>query len=299
MAEHCFKIDSREQAEIFNQEVRLRLLECATQGKPLSIGIVGGGATGVELATELVQLAETATAYGASSLNQRISVHLIEAGSRLLAAFPVDISVATRERLESLGIQLHFDTRVKAVNADGFVLGNGSLVAASLKIWAAGVKASEILNHLDGLEANRANQLLIRPTLQTTLDSKICAIGDCSSLILPDSQSPLLPTAQVAHQQAQYLIRHLPDVRSGEDFPPDFAYRNFGSLVSLGEFDAYGSLGKFGPFRGAAMRGRLAQLCHVMLYRIHQSRVHGFWRGSLLWLVDRINVRVRSSIRLN
>lgn len=299
VAEHCFKIDSREQAEIFNQEVRLRLLECATQGKPLSIGIVGGGATGVELAAELVQLAETATAYGASGLDRRISIHLIEAGPRLLAAFPEDISEATRGRLESLGIQLHLDTRVKAVNADGFVLGNGSLVAASLKIWAAGVKASEILNHLDGLETNRANQLLVRPTLRTTLDANIYAIGDCASLTLPGNERPLPPTAQVAHQQAQYLIRHLPTLIRDEDLAPDFAYRDFGALVSLGEYDAYGSLGKFGLFKGATIRGRLAQLSHVMLYRSHQARVHGFWCGSLLWLVDRINARVRSSIRLN
>ncbi|QJW56435.1 NADH dehydrogenase [Serratia plymuthica] len=80
---------------------------------------------------------------------------------------------------------------------------------------------------------------------------------------------------------------------------PDFVYRNLGALVSLGNYDAYASLGKFGLFKGTTIRGRLAQLSHVMLYRSHQSRLHGFWRGSLLWLVDRLNARVRSSIRLN
>ncbi|MGY6272147.1 NAD(P)/FAD-dependent oxidoreductase [Achromobacter denitrificans] len=297
--EHCFKIDSRLQAEAFNQEVRLCILQSAAQSTPLSIGIVGGGATGVELAAELVQLAETVTAYGAPGLNQRINIHLIEAGSRLLAAFPQDISTATCERLESLGVHVHLNTRVKAVEADGFVLDNETCISASLKVWAAGVKAPEILKQLDGLETSRANQLIVLPSLRTTIAPNIYAIGDCSSLTLPGSERPLPPTAQVAHQQAQYLIRHLPAAIRGQESLPAFAYRDFGALVSLGDYDAFGSLGKFGLFKGATIRGRLAQLSHVLLYRSHQSRLHGFWRGSLLWLVDQLNARVRSSIRLN
>ena len=72
-----------------------------------------------------------------------------------------------------------------------------------------------------------------------------------------------------------------------------------GALVSLGHFDAYGSLGKFGFFKGGFIKGRVAQLSHVLLYRAHQSRLYGFWRGGLIWLVDLINKRVRPSIRLD
>ncbi|QJW56434.1 NADH dehydrogenase [Serratia plymuthica] len=185
VAEHCFMIDSRLQAEAFNQEVRLRILQLATQDVALTIGIVGGGATGVELAAELVQLTEAAAAYGESELNRRVSIHLIEAGPRLLPAFPEDISAATRATLESLGMRVHLDTRVKAVDAEGLVLGDDSRIAASLMVWAAGVKAPEILSQLDGLETNRSNQLVVLPSLQTTADPSIFAIGDCSSLTLP------------------------------------------------------------------------------------------------------------------
>lgn len=87
-ANHCYRIDSREQADAFNREIRLRVLQCVAQDAQLSIGIVGGGATGVELAAELVQLAESAAAYGAHDLMSRMSVALIESGPRLLAAFP-------------------------------------------------------------------------------------------------------------------------------------------------------------------------------------------------------------------
>ena len=298
VAEHCVNIDSRLQADAFNHEIRIRMLQCVAQDTELSIAIVGGGATGVELAAELVQLVHTAVAYGAAGLAQRISITLIEAGPRLLAAFPEDISSATRARLEALGIKVMTGTQVGAANADGLVLADGSQLAATLRVWAAGVKAPDFLASLDGLEVARNNQLRVMPTLQTTRDPDIYATGDCANLVPVEGGRPLPPTAQVAHQQARYLIRSLPKVLRGNAVP-DFAYRDLGALVSLGDYDAFASLGKFGLFKGVTIRGRLAQLSHVMLYRSHQARIHGFWRGGLLWLVDLLNSRVRASIRLD
>ena len=102
----------------------------------------------------------------------------------------------------------------------------------------------------------------------------------------------------MAHQQAKYLIRSLP--RALQDKPVgEFAYRDLGALVSLADYDAFGSLGQFGLFNGLTFRGRLAQFSHVMLYRSHQSRIHGFWRGGMLWLVDRLNSLLRAPIRLD
>lgn len=298
-ANHCYRIDSREQADAFNREIRLRVLQCVAQDAQLSIGIVGGGATGVELAAELVQLAESAAAYGAHDLMSRMSVALIESGPRLLAAFPKDISEATRARLEQLGVRVYTDTRVSAVDADAFLFSDGTRREASLKIWAAGVKAANLLSNLAGLEVNAINQLLVRPSLQTTQDPRIYAVGDCASLTLSGNQRSLPPTAQVAHQQAQYLIRQLPRVIERGLAPPDFVHRDLGSLVSLGEYDAFASLGKFGLLKGTTLRGRLAQASHVLLYRSHQARLHGIIRGSLLWLVDQLNARLRGSIRLD
>lgn len=298
VAEHCWRIDSRRQADAFNRELRIRLLQCLTQDAPLHVAIVGGGATGVELSAELVQLVETATAYGAPELARRITITLVEAGPRLLAGFPEDISSATRVRLEAIGIRVMTGTQVSAATADAFALADGRALPATLKIWAAGVKGPDFLADLDGLEANRNNQLVVRPTLQSTRDPAIYALGDCAALTLPGAERALAPTAQVAHQQARYLIQSLP--RAVQSRPvPDFRYRDLGALVSLGDYDAFGSLGQFGLFHGLTIRGRLAQLSHVMLYRSHQARIHGFWRGGLLWLVDRLNSRVRASIRLD
>ncbi|OKN87329.1 hypothetical protein AM471_006084 [Pseudomonas aeruginosa] len=237
-------------------------------------------------------------AYGVPELASRISITLLEAGPRLLAAFPEDISAATRTRLETLGVKVMTGAQVKAATADGFVLADGSVVAASLKVWAAGVKGPEVFADLDGLEATRNNQLVVGPTLQTTRDPAIYALGDCSSLTLAGAERPLPPTAQVAHQQAKYLGTSLPKALRGETVP-DFRYRDMGALVSLGDYDAFGSLGQFGFFNGVTFRGRMAQLGHVMLYRSHQARIHGFWRGGLLWLVDRLNSLLRPTIRLD
>ena len=296
--EHCFMIDSRRKADAFNQEIRLRMVRCMTSGEQLQVAIVGGGATGVELAAELVHLAESATAYGALGEAAKFRIVLIEAGSRLLPSFPEEISEATRVRLQALGVSVIVGGRVSRATEQGFELANGELIPASLRVWAAGVKAPEFLMQL-GLQTTRSNQLLVNDEMQTS-DPDIYALGDCASYTLPGKQEALPPTAQVAHQQARYLIETLPHVleRPGAK-PVGFAYRDFGALVSLAHYDAYGSLGKFGLFNGGVIRGRMAMLSHIMLYRSHQARLYGFWRGGLLWLIDLMNARLRPSIRLD
>ena len=296
--EHCYTIDSRVLADHFNREIRIRILQSAVDQAALSIAIVGGGATGVELAAELVQMAHAADTYGAAGMASGIRITLIESGDRLLSAFPEDISGAAKRRLEQLGVVVKTGASVSAAEEGGFRVKGGALIPAMLKVWAAGVKAFDFLRELDGLETNRSNQLVVGASLQTTRDTCIFAVGDCASLKLSEMEQPLPPTAQVAHQQAKHLLKHLPDWLDGKPIPA-FGYHDFGSLVSLAQYDAYGSLGKFGLFQGVSIKGRLAQLSHALLYRAHQDRIHGFWKGSLMWLVDRLNRGLRPSIRLD
>jgi NADH:ubiquinone reductase (H+-translocating) len=298
VAAHCWKIDSRLQADAFNAALRTEMLRSLAEGRPLSIAIVGGGATGVELAAELVLLAETAASYGASHAVPALRLTLVESGPRLLAAFPRDISSATRDRLAALGVKVMMERRVVSADASGFVLEGGERVDASLRVWAAGVKAPEVLSRLDGLEATRNHQLVVDPSLRTTVDDAVLAVGDCASLVAPGAERPLPPTAQVAHQQAQFLVRHLPGrVRRGEPLPP-FRARDMGSLVALGDHDAFGSLGRFGIFSGLVFRGAMARAGHALLYRSHQARLHGPWRGAVLWLAEHLQGRVHGRIRL-
>ena len=297
--EHCYMIDSRRKADEFNSEIRLRMLRGMTEGVTLQVAIVGAGATGVELAAELVQLSESAEAYGALGKAAKFNIALIEAGPRILPSFPEEISQATQKRLEKLGVHVLVNRKVQAARADGLVLDGDEFIPAGLSVWAAGVKAPAFLSTL-GLPTTRSNQLIVNDDLQTA-DPNIYAVGDCASYTLPGASAPLPPTAQAAHQQARYLIELLPKVVANRApyTGKGFAYRDFGALVSLANYDAYGSLGKFGLFNGGLIKGRLAMLSHIWLYRSHQARLYGFWRGGLLWLVDLMNSRLRPSIRLD
>jgi len=252
----------------------------------------------VELAAQLVQLTQAAASYGAEQLPDCVTITLVETGPRLLPGFPEDISDATEKRLQALGVQVCLESRVAAADAKGFTLADGGHIEAELKVWAAGVKGPDVLATLDGLEHNKNQQICVKPTLQTTVDADIYAMGDCAGLTLPGAKHPLSPTAQVAHQQALHLIRHLGKAIATGSAVPAFAYRDLGSLVSLGDYDAFGSLGNVGLFKGVTFRGRLAQGGQALLYRAHQVRLRGFWRGTLLWIVDAINGRIKPRIRL-
>jgi NADH:ubiquinone reductase (H+-translocating) len=130
-------------------------------------------------------------------------------------------------------------------------------------------------------------------------EQHIFALGDCASLVPEGAGRPLPSTAQVANQQAMHLIRHLPNwLRTGKPVPP-FRFRDFGALVALSDYNAFGTLGRFGFFKGGFIKGRFAQLSHAVLYRRHQLSLHGPSRAALLWLAERINALVQPTIRMS
>jgi len=295
--EHCARIDSRSDAIAFNDALRLHLLQCVAMNKPLSIGIVGGGATGVELAAELIEVASVAEQYGLAGASDHLRVMLIEAGPRLLGPFPEKVADAARAKLEQLGVEVRVGVRVTSVDAAGFALDGAAPVPADLRVWAAGIKAPALMETLSGLERTKSGQLVVGPNLATTADRRIYALGDCASPRLPGRDAPIPATAQAASQHARYLCQHLPALIAGQTVSAA-GYHDFGSLVSLGGFDAYGTLGRFGFFKGGFIRGRVAQLGHALLYRSYQTRLHGIWRGSLLWLLDVLARKVKPAARL-
>jgi len=298
VVEHCHFIDSQIQADTFNQTLRARVLRSVVANETLHVAIVGAGATGVELCAELSHLLELAAHYGDKHIRQRLNLTLIESAPRILAAFPERISASSAEQLRRIGVEVHVNTRVVAAEAEGLRLGDGRLLPAELMVWAAGVKAADWLAQLPGLQATRANQLLIGPTLQTLTDPSIFAIGDCASLNAQENGKPLPPTAQVANQQAEHLARHLGRWLDGTALPP-FVFRDMGSLVSLSDYNAFGTLGKFGFFRGGFLKGSFAQASHAYLYRRQQIGLHGLRRAGVMWLAETLNKLVRPPIRMS
>ncbi|MDR5882081.1 FAD-dependent oxidoreductase [Caballeronia sp. LZ032] len=297
VAQHAHFIDSQAQAEAFNEILRARLFRSIARDQRFRVAIVGGGATGVELAAELSSLLDIASGYGDPTVRQRLELTLIESSPRILASFPPNISASSETLLTRMGFSVLTQTRVTGATADGFLHGSGDLVPADLMVWAAGVKAPEFLAGLAGLETTHSNQLVTRATLQASRDDQIFALGDCSSLTLRNAERALPPTAQVATQQAEHLAKTLPAWLTGAPLR-DFAYHDFGSLVSLANYDAFGTLGKFGFFKGGFIKGRLAQLSHAMLYRRHQQAIHGVGKATLLLAADGLNRLTQPPIRL-
>ena len=274
------------------------MVRSLAQGDNIEIAIVGGGATGVELAAELSRMVELASGYGKADIRHRLRVTLLESG----AAHPRRISRKglhlSRSQLRELGVDVRTGVKVVAADAEGYLLEGGERVPAALKVWAAGIRASCSFNR-SGLELNRAGQIVVEPNLLAKGEQHIFALGDCATLVPEGAERPLPSTAQVANQQALHLVRHLPAwLRKGTPVPP-FSFRDFGALVALSEYNAFGTLGRFGFFKGGFIKGRFAQLSHAVLYRRHQLSLHGPFRAVLLWLAERINALVQPSIRIS
>jgi len=296
--EHCFFLDNRRQAERFHQTLLREFLRAnAGSAEPagLDIGIVGAGATGVELSAELYNTAEVLVSYGEEKLNPgNLRVHLIEAGERILPALPPRLSASAKRELENLGVSVHTQTLVTEVSEQGFHTKDGQIIPARMRVWAAGVRAQGFLTNL-GLETNRANQLVVNASLQTA-DPSIFAMGDCAC-VLQDGK-PVPPRAQAAHQQASHLYLAL-QAQLKQQPLPTFTYRDKGSLVSLSRYSTVGSL--MGNLTKGSMmiEGRLARIVYVSLYRLHQIALHGYWHTLLLSLVGHINKVIRPRLKLH
>ena len=300
VAEHCIFLDSPAQAQRFNRhllDAYLKLNSPAHPKEKLSIAIVGAGATGVELAAELYHAAAELNLYGFADLRQeRLKINLIEAGPRILPALPERIANAAKLELEKLGVTVRTSTKVTAADSTGLQLGTEHL-DAELMVWAAGIKAPDFLTTLDGLETNRLNQLLVQPTLQTTQDERIYAIGDCAGCPLPDGKW-VPPRAQSAHQMASAVACNIM-ARLNAKPQRDFVYKDRGSLISLSRFGTVGSL--MGNLIGGSMmiEGRIARLAYISLYRMHQVALHGWVKMLVISAVARINRIVRPRLKLH
>ena len=304
--EFCLALDTRAEADRF----RRRLLnQCLRVSRAMTadpnadayarVAIVGGGATGVELAAELYSAADALGFYGLEVFDsKRLQVTLIEAGPRLLPALPEKLAAAATAELEALGVRVLTDTQVTEATAEAILTKSGEMIPADLKVWAAGVKAADFLKDIAGLETTRSNQLVVLPTLQTTRDPRIFAIGDCASFVPAPGERPVPPRAQAAHQMASTAYKNLRASIDGKPLRP-FVYKDNGSLVSLAKYTTVGSL--MGNLVGGrmAIEGRLARLVYTSLYRMHLLAIHGWAKGLSLLVVGHVNQVVRPKLKLH
>jgi NADH:ubiquinone reductase (H+-translocating) len=302
---HAIALETAEEAARFHSRLVNACIRANTQTEPLrpeqlQVAIIGAGATGTELAAELHKTTRQLVAYGLDRIDpdMDIKINLIEAAPRILPQLPERLAEAAAKLLEGLKVRVHTGAPVAEVLAGGVRLANGRLIPAELVVWAAGVKAPDVLADIAGLETNRLNQLVVRGTLQTTRDDAIFAIGDCAACPWPGHDHPVPPRAQAAHQQASHLAKQLPRRLAGEPLA-EWRYRDFGSLVSLGNYSTVGSL--MGKLIGGNLfiEGVFAGLMYKSLYKMHQLALHGLTKVSLDTVARLITRRTEPHVKLH
>ncbi len=280
--QNAIMLDTPEQAERFNRRLLNACVRANSQPGPvrpgqLHVAIVGAGATGSELSAELHSSLRGLVAFGLDKINPEkdIKITLIEAAPRILTSLPERMATAVTNVLRGLDVDVRTEALVTEVTPEGVKLASGEFIPSELVVWAAGVKGPDVLAKLDGLETSRNSMLVVKPSLQTTKDDSVFAIGDCA-YFLPDGDTvPLPPRAQTAHQQSSHLIKQLQRRIAGETNLAAFQYRDFGSLVSLGHYSTIGNLMGFVQGKSMRIEGWFAKMMYRSLYKMHEMALHG------------------------
>ena len=304
--EYAISLETPVQAERFhrrlvNAYIRAHAQAGSLRPEQLQVAIIGAGATGVELAAELHNTTRTLVSYGLDRIDPEkdMKLILVEAADRILPALPPRLSDAATRLLAKLNVNVRTSARVAEVLPDGVRLANGDIVPAELVVWAAGVKAPDFLKDLGGLETNRINQLVVLPTLQTTRDENVFAIGDCAACPwLGKEGAQVPPRAQSAHQQASHMVKQIEDRLRRKPLAL-WRYRDFGSLVSLGEYSVVGNL--MGSLTGSNLwiEGWFARMMYLSLYKMHELALHGFWKVTLDTAARVITRRTEPHVKLH
>lgn len=239
----------------------------------LTFAIVGGGPTGVEMAGAVAELAHRALARDFREIDPRHArVVLVEAGRKLLASFPDELSAYARRALGKLRVEVRLGSPVTQCDAGGIELSSERLEAGTV-IWAAGVAASPVAAWL-GVAADRAGRIEVGPCLEIEGHPREFVIGDAARSPGPDG-NPLPGVAAVAKQQGRYVAA-LIRARIGNHAPPGvFSYRDAGQLATIGRRAAVVDFGWI------TMRGWLA-----------------WWLWGIAHIYFLINVRSRMSVAL-
>lgn len=294
--ENAYLLESVRDAQRFHADW---LSACAhasyTEPRVLAIAIVGAGATGVELSAELVEAHSMLQASQGSNQRFRLDISLIEGGERILGGLPPRISEQATVALERKGVRVMTSTRVQALHAGEVVTPSGT-VRADLIVWAAGIKASDYNAQL-GLEVNRINQFVVDDHLRTSA-AHIFALGDCAATPWMDGKT-VPARAQAAHQQATYLAKLLHARLSERSYDEAFQYKDFGSLVSLGDNKGVGNLMGSLSGKNFFVQGLLAKWMYMSLHLMHHRAILGTGKTAVLALARLLQQRVSGRMKLH
>lgn len=294
-AEHAYVLENVDDAQRF----RMRFLAASMRAayapeKVLNVAIVGGGATGVELSAELIEAHRELKPYF-GIVAPELKLTLIEAAPRILGQLGERIGDEAASALRNQGVAVMTGAKVLEVTETGVETSQG-LVPAELIVWAAGVKAATE-NAGYGLDVNRLNQFVVDKFLRSS-DPNIYALGDCAACPWSDGRT-VPPRAQAAHQQATYLATVFEAEFAGKPIKTSYAYRDFGSLVSVGHHHAVGDIAPAPGRRSLFVAGLIAKAMYLSLQFAHQRAVLGFFQAVLLRLSVALQRRVSGRLKLH
>jgi NADH:ubiquinone reductase (H+-translocating) len=256
-----------ERAEVLNDDAERQRL--------LTFVIVGGGATGVEMAGAIAEVAQRTLRHDFRHIDPRRSrIVLIEAGPRVLPAFPEALSDYAAQSLRSMGVEVARSHKVIGCDARGVTVNDGHRIEAATIIWAAGVVASPAADWI-GAEHDRAGRIKVEPDLSIPGRPEIFAIGDTAGVTNRDG-SPVPGIAPAAKQMGDYVAKVISARVDGSDAPAPFVYHHAGDLATIGRKSAVVKLGAF------QLKGFLGWL---------------FW--SLIHIYFLIGIRNRFAVALN
>ncbi len=253
-------------------EIAERHARFSGQHEHVNFVVVGAGPTGVELAGALAEIAQSVLASDFRSIDPRdTKVTLIEAGPRILATFPEDLSASATRQLEKLGVQVMTGTAVTEIDKDHVHIGDRTL-PASVVLWAAGVAASP-LGKLMGAEVDRAGRVMVQPDLSLAGNPEVFAVGDMASA-KQENGAPVPGVAPAAMQMGEFAAKSILGDLRGEP-RGKFRYFNKGNLATIGRSAAVADV------RGLKLTGVVAWftwlLVHILFLIGFRSRVSVVW----------------------
>jgi NADH:ubiquinone reductase (H+-translocating) len=215
----------------------------AEQARLLTFVIVGGGATGVEMAGAIAEVARRTLQHDFRRIDPRTSrIVLIEAGPRLLPTFPQALSDYALRSLQAMGVEVELNRKVIGCDAQGVTLDGGHIEAATV-VWAAGVVASPAAKWINAAH-DGAGRIRVNPDLSVPGHPNIFAVGD-TALVQQPKERPVPGIAPAAKQMGHYAATVIAARVRGLPAPAPFAYRHLGDLATIGRKSAVVKLGVF------------------------------------------------------
>jgi len=225
--------------------------------RQLTFVLVGAGTVGVEMASTLAEMSRMALAHDFRHIDPTTArILLYEAGPRILPTYPESLSIKAQRHLESLGVQVHTNSRVTSVDSEGIIVG-GERIQAATVLWGAGVVASPAARWL-GVETDKSGKIVVETDLSVPGHPEVFGIGDTAHVVAPTrsllgikSKSPMtLPgVAQPAIQEGEYVAKVIRRRVAGQERPEPFWYWDKGDLAIVGRTDAVADL-RFVRFAG-------------------------------------------------